>query len=144
MCFNDGYADTVKAGARRTDGTDETDFFPPIHPINKPLPPRQTSVALPYQHTSSCCNEASTDTAKFSLPSQPLPIYQQHGMDGHHSRTEIDHPNDRPRARHRRSSLSSHSHYTSHRDSDSAHSYHSGPSVESGSAGYSSSSRSGS
>jgi aquaporin related protein len=133
-CCDYFHADTVIAGTRRTDGTDESDFFPPIHPINEPPPLRHTTLAFPSQSSSSHYNKTSADTGSLSLPSQPLPIYQQHGMDGHHSRNEIDHPDDRPRARHYCSSLSSNSNYTAHHDTDTTRSYHSGPSVESGSA----------
>ncbi|KAF2709836.1 aquaporin-like protein [Pleomassaria siparia CBS 279.74] len=122
-----GHDGDTRHASRRTDGTNDSESLPHFHPIHK-------SLALP--NTSGRRTAPSPGTGHYSIPNQPLPAYQL-GGDGHHSRVSIDHPNERPRASHRRSSLSSHSHHTSDQDS-----YHSGPSIESGSAGYRSSSSS--
>ncbi|KAF2876978.1 aquaporin-like protein, partial [Massariosphaeria phaeospora] len=108
--------------SQHTDGTDDTAFLPPNRPINGPLPSRSSSWS---RYTT-----ANVGTGVGSLPAHPLPTLQ-HGSDGHYSeRSPIDHPNDRPRAQHRRSSLSSRSQY----EIASEHSYRSGPSTESGSS----------
>lgn len=79
-----------------------------------------------------------------SLPIQPLPVHQYDGVRSH----SIDHPNERLRAQHRRSSAPVYAHSTSHSQSQSHYeeptdrSFRSGPSIESGEPEYSSSSRS--
>ncbi|KAF2254872.1 aquaporin [Trematosphaeria pertusa] len=132
---NETYDDTQRA-SRRTDGTDESELMSPIHPINKSDPPRQPRSSHYNTNTTM-----SADTGMYPLPSQPLPVHQ-HGFDGHRSRGSVDHPNERPRAQHRRSSVSSRSHPRSHYEDASDHSFRSSPSAESGESDYSSSSRS--
>jgi aquaporin related protein len=116
--------------------------MPPIHPLNESVQPGRK---IPSRHAAN--NTASADTGAYSLPSlpsQPAAVHQ-HGYDGHHS---IDHPNDRPRAQHRSTSAygslhsrsQSRSHH-SHYEEVSDRSFRSGPSAESGSSSYTSTSR---
>ncbi|KAF2258366.1 aquaporin-like protein [Lojkania enalia] len=119
-----------RSARHRTDGTDESEFLQPVHPIGNPLPPSRLNVSTPR-------GVSSADTGMYFIPSHPSPVYL-HGSDGQHS--PIDHANERPRAQHRRSSLnSSRSRYT---ELESETSYQSGPTAESGSAGYRSSAHS--
>ena len=129
--------DTLNTG-RRVDGTDETEFTPPFHPINKPLGSQRARSKTPPNMTFT------RPTASVSPePDKPLPAYH-HGGDGHQSPGLIDHPNDRPRAQHRSQSKSERDnnrprgHHRStrvrHSDPDSQLSYRSGPSVESASS----------
>lgn len=125
------YMTAVDANAlgRRVDGTDESEFLPPFHPISKSLaqqPVKRTSPAHP----------AANGNGRSSNPLRPLPVYQ-HGGDGHRSQTFIDRPSDRPRAQHRPATGSSRSRYSEH-DSDGR--YRRGPSLESGSSTINSSS----
>jgi aquaporin related protein len=134
------YANSIVTLGHRTDGTDgtnESGFVPPIHPLNESVRPR---LSISSRYITN--NTASTDTGAYSLPNlprQPAPIHQ-HGFDGHHS---IDHPNDRPRAQHRNiSNRSVHSRSRSrsqhsHHEEASDRSFRSAPSAESGSSSYS-------
>ncbi|KAF2000739.1 aquaporin-like protein [Amniculicola lignicola CBS 123094] len=108
---------------RTTDGTDESDFLPPIHPINERLQERRPTTSFLYNTTSAS-----------SVPNPPQPIFRL-GGDAHHSHTSINHPNNRPRAQHRGSSFSSRMHSA---EQESDHSYRSAPSAESGSISHSS------
>jgi aquaporin related protein len=131
---------------RRTDGTDESVFVPPIHPLNKPM---QVHRPASFRHNAS--HKASADTDMYvlpTLPSQPTaqsaPSHQQ-GYDGNNS---IDHPNDRPRAQHGSNSAyvslhsrsGSRSHQSNYEEA-SDHSFRGGPSAESGSSDYTPASR---
>ena len=122
-----------------TDGTNESDFVPPFHPIDRSVSERQKP-ALPRCHVNKNTTPDKGAISLSDLPHKP-PATFRHGGDGHYS---IDHPNERPRAQHSLSSYSRHSRSQSHPESQyeeaSEQSYRSGPSVESG--GSDSSSRS--
>ncbi|KAF2192530.1 aquaporin-like protein [Zopfia rhizophila CBS 207.26] len=120
--------DDVRRSRYRTDGTDESRYLPPMRP--KPVLMNHN----PRSASNSHYNTNSVGTGSFSLPAQPLPLYD-YGSDGHYSRSSLDHPRDRPRAHHHHTSRS-------HHEDDSSSSYNSGPDAESGSAGYSGTSRS--
>ncbi|KAF2022154.1 aquaporin-like protein [Aaosphaeria arxii CBS 175.79] len=107
---------------RTTDGTDDSDFLPPIHPINKPF-------TQPHFLSSSHYTTTSASSAH-SQPTRPPRVYR-HGLDGNRSASSsesaLDHPNDRPRAQHRRSTIRP----SRARSETSDSSYRSGPSLES-------------
>jgi aquaporin related protein len=117
----------ASAAHRTTDGTDETDFGTRVQTAKSgPVTPsRQVGSSSQYDTTFT----GSTMNGEVS---QPMPAFT-HGGDGHHrSHTgseSLDHPNERPRAKHTRSSRrSSQSHY----EMASNNSYRHGPSAESG------------
>ncbi|KAF2823211.1 aquaporin [Ophiobolus disseminans] len=117
------FEDSRAATRRTTDGTDESDY----------APRRQTTKRYPVNPTratmSSHVNTMSLDSTAYDKPNQPAPAFI-HGGDGHRSESSLDHPNNRPRAHHSRSSRrSSHSHFEMMPSDDS---YRSGPDVESG------------
>jgi len=103
-----------------TDGTNEYDFATQLQ-AGKHQPARiQRQVApVPESHST-------LSTALEEKPAKPMPVFTM-GMDGHQSdspSSAVNHPDDRPRAHHRRGSS------TYERASD--YSYRSGPSTESG------------
>jgi aquaporin related protein len=122
---------------RRTDGTDESDFAPPFHGLNKPHVQHQEHVSgkegAPTVNISNGNSTSSTSTSA-QPPQRPSPIHP-HGTDGHRSSEWIDHPIDRPRAHHAHNSSRSsrsRSHYSEFHNSDSR--YRSGPTLESASS----------
>ncbi|KAF1958992.1 aquaporin, partial [Byssothecium circinans] len=121
------------AAVQRTDGADEYELSPPFQPINKPSQYRRsTSSRLESTNTTDNTTVIGNSYSLPSIPSQPLPAY---GGDGHHS--IIDHPNDRPRAQHRPSSIPMHSRSRSrHSQYEEAtdRSFRNAPSTESGSS----------
>ncbi|KAF2738399.1 aquaporin-like protein, partial [Polyplosphaeria fusca] len=108
--------DPHNSARRRTDGTNESEFPPPR--IGKPMSPQRVK--------TSHFITTSAETENYSIPSQPLPIYQSDGPS-----SPIDHANERPRAQHRSSADTSNSQYT---EAGFDRSYESGPSAESGSS----------
>ncbi|OAG10354.1 aquaporin-like protein, partial [Paraphaeosphaeria sporulosa] len=133
--YDDQYAEEEAGTSRRagkalvratTDGTNESDFLHPFHPLNKPVSELQKPVL-----TESSAIPLS------NLPSKPSATFQ-HGGDGQYS---IDHPNERPRAQHLPRSYStrarslSQPYSESHYDETSEQSYRNGPSIESGDSG---------
>ncbi|CAI6335897.1 unnamed protein product [Periconia digitata] len=103
----------------RTDGTNESEFVPPFHPINKPA----------NSHRSYSSRYEMRDNESHLL--RPLPS-QPHSGDGPHS-IDLD---ERPRAQHHPISVQSRA--PSHFDEASDHSFRSAPNTESGSSEYSS------
>ncbi|ORY19671.1 aquaporin-like protein [Clohesyomyces aquaticus] len=134
----DEQADDRRAASRRTDGTDETGMLPPVQSIN--MPTYGNAFASSHRQTTSMDTNGST-----SIPMHTVPAFK-HGGDGHQSRpTSIKHPEDRPRAQHRRSSSSrrhSHPRHYERHETDTESCYSNGPSAESGQADHHQSSRS--
>lgn len=109
-----------------TDGTDEYDSEP-RHFATKSYPMMPTRTT-----TSSHACTLSIDSTAYDKPHHPAPAFL-YGGDGNRSDNSLDHPNNRPRAHHSRSSRrSSHSHYEMQ---PSEHSYRSGPDTESSRSG---------
>ena len=115
--------DTDSCIARRTtDGTDETDFATRLQSAKR-------NPVAPSRHTmTSHYNTTLLDSTTNEKPSQPSTAFR-YGGDGHRSDSSLDHPNDRPRAQHTRSSRRSSQYYEM---TPSNNSYRSGPSAESG------------
>lgn len=142
MCISETCTHANRAlGRVNTDGTNDSDFLPHFHPLDRTVSELQKP-ALPRYHVNG---DRSTDTGAIplsDLPTKP-PATFRHGGDGHNS---IDHPNERPRAQHLPGSFSTRSRSQPYSESQyeevSEQSYHSGPSIES--VGSDSSSRSGS
>ncbi|RMZ69380.1 aquaporin [Pyrenophora seminiperda CCB06] len=101
------------------DGTNEHDAVIKILQLGKRQPTKIHRQAMP-----SLYDTISTTTDCIEKPTAPTPVYM-HNLDGHRSET-INHPDDRPRAHHKRSSPQ---HETA---SDS--SYRHGPNAESASS----------
>jgi aquaporin related protein len=119
------FDDTDTYTAQSTDGTDETDFATRLQTAKR----NPANIARPV--TSLQSNTTSSDTSLRDKVPQPFPAFV-HGSDGHrsdNSDSALDHPNDRPRAQHSRSSRrSSQSHYEMTPDDG----YRNGPRAESG------------
>lgn len=124
-------------GRATTDGTAESDFVPPFHPINRPISELHKPT-LPRYNVNKIKLASSGAISLSDVPHKPQTAFP-HGGDGHYS---IDHPNERPRAQHRQSSYSMHSRSHSQPESQyeeaSELSYRSGPGAESGGSDYSS------
>ncbi|KAG9189826.1 hypothetical protein G6011_06694 [Alternaria panax] len=105
-------------GARHaTDGTDEHDFAKRLRSGTR-QPTMAQRQAMPSLET------ISTSTSCVEKPAAPLPAHMQ-TFDGHRSDI-VNHPEDRPRAHHKRGS--------SQYEMASESSYRNGPSAESGSS----------
>jgi aquaporin related protein len=85
---------------------------------------------VPRQSVSSHDNIIPMSSNAHALPSQPTAVHQ-HGFDGHRSDSSIDHPGDRPRAKHTRSNMSRRPSASQYEMTSDA-SYRNGPSAESG------------
>ncbi|PVI06633.1 aquaporin-like protein [Periconia macrospinosa] len=117
----------------RTDGTDESEFVPPFHPINKPA---QSLRSFSSRQETGFTTKATAVNESYPLqllPSQPSSILH-HGGDGYHS---FEHSDDRS-AQPRQSAASVRSRSRSHVEEASDHSFRSAPNTESGSSEYSS------
>ncbi|KAF2440650.1 aquaporin-like protein, partial [Karstenula rhodostoma CBS 690.94] len=137
--YDDRYAEEEAGPSRRagkslihnTDGTNDSDFLPPFHPLNKPVSEQQKPT-LPHHHVNGGTWTEMGAIPLSDLPKEP-PATFQHGGDGHYS---IDHPNERPRAQHLPRSYLTRSRSQPYSESQyeeaSEQSYRSGPSVESG------------
>jgi len=101
-----------------TDGTDEHDFVIQFQSGNR------QPTKIHHQALSSLHGTTSTITDCIEKPRASTPVYM-HNLDGHRTKT-INHPDDRPRAHHRRSS--------SQHEMASESSYRHGPNAESGSS----------
>jgi aquaporin related protein len=111
--------------AHATDGTDETDFATRLQTAKRsPVKPSKADTSPHFNFTSSDASFRDQRTV-------PFPAFT-HGGDGHRSDSSdssLDHPNDRPRAQHSRSSRrSSQSHYEMTLDDG----YRNGPHAECG------------
>jgi aquaporin related protein len=85
---------------------------------------------VPRQSFSSHDNIIPMGPNSYELPSQPTAVHQ-HGFDGHRSDSSIDHPGDRPRAKHTHSKISRRPSATQY-EMTSDVSYRNGPRAESG------------
>jgi aquaporin related protein len=100
-----------------TDGTDEHDFA-------KQLRFGTTQPTMAQRQAMPSFDTLSTSTGCMEKPAAPMPVHMQ-TFDGHRSDI-VNHPEDRPRAHHKRGSLQ----YEVSSDA----SYRNGPSAESGSS----------
>lgn len=111
-------SDSRIATRQTTDGTNETNFAPPFESTARHI------TGLHHHTTASHNNVKPMVSTGQPKTTKPAPAFH-HGMDGHRSDNDIDHPDNRPRAKHTRSSNSRY-------EMASDNGYRDGPNAESG------------